>query len=762
MFKSIFKAVAVSAVAAFFCVGCSDKNNGGGEEPGDNPGEGGGTKTSYTVTFNANGGTVSPTSAKTGDDGKLDSLPTPTREGYTFDGWYTAATGGTVVPAGNVYTANTTIYARWTEKPVTPPDTANPKDTTGGGTDTTSSGTDTTGGGTKSSYTVMFDPNGGTVNPTSDTTGADGKLASLPTATRNGYDFDGWYTAQTGGTEVTDSSAYTANTTIYARWTETPVTPPTTYTVTFNVNGGGTVTPTTATTGADGKLASLPTPTRTGYTFNGWFTASTGGSEVAASMVYTANTTVYARWTAGPYTVTFNVNGGGTVAPTSATTSSDGKLASLPTPTREGYAFNGWFTASTGGTEVAASRVYTANTTIYARWVVAYTVTFDPNGGAVSSTSAKTGAAGKLASLPTPTRVGYTFGDWYTALTGGTKVTADRVYSADATIYARWGYAYTITFDAGEGTVSPTSAATDAYGVLSSLPLPTRAGYASAGWYTASTEEGMRVTTSRVYSADATIYARWIPVYTITFNANGGTVSPTSATTDASRTISSLPTPTRSDALFLGWWWTETWDAGTKVLSTYSYYDNTTLYARWAIIAPVSTFTDSRDSKSYKKVAIGEQTWMAENLDYIMEGSACYNNSPTNCATYGRLYDYASAMDACPAGWHLPTVDEWRTLTNYVDTSAVGKRLKAQSGWYSSLNSNGYTGNGGGTNDFGFSALPGGGSISGFGDAGMYGNWWATTSDEQPSRLSMYGSSNDVYYSEASTSVRISVRCVQD
>jgi len=115
--------------------------------------------------------------------------------------------------------------------------------------------------GAKTTYKVTFNPDGGTVTTTSDTTGADGKLSSLPTPTKTGYIFDGWYTAKTGGKEVTTSTVFGANTTIYARWVSGIA-----YTITFDANSG-TVTPTSGTTGADGKLSSLPTPTRDGYTF---------------------------------------------------------------------------------------------------------------------------------------------------------------------------------------------------------------------------------------------------------------------------------------------------------------------------------------------------------------------------------------------------------------------------------------------------------------------------------------------------------------
>ena len=125
----------------------------------------------YTVTFDANGGTVTPGSATTDTDGKLDSLPTPTRDGFTFVGWFTAAEDGISVSLDTVYTEDTTIYAHWTADEPDPGVT----------------------------YTVTFDANGGTVTPASATTGTDGRLAGLPTPTREGFVFDGWYTAPTGG-----------------------------------------------------------------------------------------------------------------------------------------------------------------------------------------------------------------------------------------------------------------------------------------------------------------------------------------------------------------------------------------------------------------------------------------------------------------------------------------------------------------------------------------------------------------------------------
>jgi uncharacterized protein (TIGR02145 family) len=120
-----------------------------------------------------------------------------------------------------------------------------------------------------------------------------------------------------------------------------------------------------------------------------------------------------------------------------------------------------------------------------------------------------------------------------------------------------------------------------------------------------------------------------------------------------------------------------------------------------------------------KTVVIDSQTWMAENLNYDVEGSKCYDNDPANCAKYGRLYDWETAKKVCPSGWHLPSKGEWGKLFEAVGGEKVaGKKLKAKSGWREGGN---------GTDEYGFSALPGGhgGSKGRFGIVGYRGFWWS-------------------------------------
>jgi len=166
--------------------------------------------------------------------------------------------------------------------------------------------------------------------------------------------------------------------------------------------------------------------------------------------------------------------------------------------------------------------------------------------------------------------------------------------------------------------------------------------------------------------------------------------------------------------------------------------------------------------KSYKytgrTVKIGNQTWTAENINNE-GGGKCYDNDPSNCAKYGRLYTWAEALVACPSGWHLPSDVEWTALEDAVGGSKTADRkLKSRTGWNN---------NGNGTDDFGFSALPGGTGNSGgsFNYAGNGGYWWSATEGSAGhawSRDMGYLTNVDVYLYYGNESGLRSVRCLQD
>ena len=171
---------------------------------------------------------------------------------------------------------------------------------------------------------------------------------------------------------------------------------------------------------------------------------SNGNSYAPGASVPADVTELTVQWTAPTYTVTLHANGG-SVSPASVTTGADGKLASLPTPTRSSYSFNGWYTEKNGGTKVTTDTVFSANTTVYAHWTytggyyspVYYTLTFETNGG--DKLSPVSGSYNALIDLSkyAPKRSGYAFTGWYSERSLTNKVSG--VYlTKDMTVYAGW------------------------------------------------------------------------------------------------------------------------------------------------------------------------------------------------------------------------------------------------------------------------------------------------------------------------------------
>jgi uncharacterized protein (TIGR02145 family) len=165
--------------------------------------------------------------------------------------------------------------------------------------------------------------------------------------------------------------------------------------------------------------------------------------------------------------------------------------------------------------------------------------------------------------------------------------------------------------------------------------------------------------------------------------------------------------------------------------------------------------TDGRDGKKYRTVVIGGVRWMAENLNYqTSKGSWCYENHNPSCNKYGRLYDWNTAKTVCPSGWYLPSRQEWKDLVN---TAGDEKMLKSKSGWNDNRN---------GTDDFGFSALPGGDRhFDGhFGSVGGYGYWWTATESNSGNayRRGIFNSYDDVNDYDRNKNNGYSVRCVKE
>jgi len=187
----------------------------------------------------------------------------------------------------------------------------------------------------------------------------------------------------------------------------------------------------------------------------------------------------------------------------------------------------------------------------------------------------------------------------------------------------------------------------------------------------------------------------------------------------------------------------------------------------------IPTITDPRDGQVYPTVQIGSQCWLQKNMNYQTGNSCCYDNNSTNCDTYGRLYDWETALGVCPSGWHLPSDEEWKTLEGTVDSQYgvgnsvwnqtgdrgfdAGKHLKSTTGWYS---------NGNGDNSSGFTALPGGGlhALGFFNGLTVDALFWS--SSESYSAGAWYRilscHRDDVYRGSHNKAHGRSARCLQD
>jgi uncharacterized protein (TIGR02145 family)/uncharacterized repeat protein (TIGR02543 family) len=777
MRKSILRTVGLAAIAALVCMVCTDVHDEYGGEYRRRPVD---TFLGvYTVTFEIGyaGGTIPPAMAVISGDSI--TLPDVTMSGYVFDGWNTNSSGsGTNYNAGSTYkpTGNVTLYAKWIR--LYSVEFSKCYDSY---CYSSASGT-----APATIYNVM--PGDSVILPSGDS------------LTMSGYVFDGWITNLNGsGTNYEVGSYYkpTGSNTLYAKWIAL-------YRVEFSTsnNTGNSISGTVpeAITVIPGDSITLPSGdslTMRGYYFGGWNTDYNGnGTNYNAGSFYkpTGNTyyniTLYAKWNA-LYSVTFdryyrNNNGSypanGT-APATISNVMPGDSVILPSEgnlTRSGYVFGGWNTDSYGnGTNYAAGSYYkpTGSNTLYVKWIAQYKVTFSAyysSGTAASGTlpADMTVISGDSITLPDKgnlTKTNYVFDGWNTSYEGkGTDYAVGSSYkpTGDVTLYAKWIALYSVSFyENGSGTTG-TAPATIYVMPGDSITLPdkgdlTRSGYVFGGWNSGINGSGTNYNAGSFYKPtgniyNITLYAKWIAQYTITFNASGGTVSPTSGVTGADGTLALLPDPTEKDAgdIFVGWY-RAAW-GGTAVTTSTVFNSNATIYAQWK-------FKDTRDDKTYKKVKIGNLTWMAENLNYDgkedggSEIGVCYANNTSNCGTYGRLYTWDAAMTACPDDWHLPSDAEWAQMVSAAGGSSSDTRtkLKSTSNW---------DGSGYGTDDYGFSALPGGyGNGSGnFYYAGNTGYWWSATEYTTDNAYYRYISSNDMgSYNNSKTNL-YSVRCVAD
>jgi uncharacterized repeat protein (TIGR02543 family) len=487
----------------------------------------------------------------------VDELTVPHRTGYAFGGWFTEPDGGgSMYSAGIVYKVigNTDLYARWTVK----------------------------------QYTLGFD------TQSEITVGAIAtdynKVVTLPQPSRTGYVFKEWNTTKEGdGISYNGTMHYTSDRDLilYAQWDVNE------YALVFDVQEGSPVNNRPIT--FDAVSGELPQPTRTGYTFAGWFTDINGGTEYLPTTIYktAGNTTLYAKWTANSYDLEFNANYVGSINPEKQIVAYGRAITTLPVIARRGYTFVGWNTAQDGsGTQYATDLVYnnTTGTKLYAQWTAnSYTIDFDANyTNRIELTEQKKVTYDiAVGLLPVVTRTGYTFKGWNTLKDGsGVTYIATTPYAIDGntTMYAQWeGNSYALSFDAQGGVAISDHRVV--YGALvGALPSTSRPNYTFGGWFTGVNGGGDEYTSTNVYETlgHTVLYAHWIGNnYNITFDAQGGVaVGALQVTYDELTGV--LPSATRSGYTFKGWNTDKNGSGITYSATTrYTVDGNIVLYAQW-------------------------------------------------------------------------------------------------------------------------------------------------------------------------------------
>ena len=615
------------------------------------------TPNTYTVTYNVNSATGSPSKSSDSYTTASTAITLPTvgtmaKTGYAFTGWGRTAVS-TPITGTLTVTTDTTLYAQWTLQ----------------------------------SYSVTYLPGtpygSGTVPTQADVAyGASFTLAS-PTGLTGSYGGNSYaFVAWSDGSGTTYASGKTllmgaAPLTLTALWARI-------YNVTYSFNGGSVSSPIADQPKISGETITITSviPTRTGYTFTNWLDQSSLSAVAGDS--YTVTDThylIYAQWSAISYSVRYDTSGGST-APAEPSHTIGEIFTTATLPTKNGYDFAGW---SDGVTTYAAGSPYqigAANISLIALWTPqVYDVSYDFNGGfgtAISPTHYT--FATPAITLPTsgPTRPDFTFSGWSTSTTGA-GVGATFTPSSSITLHAVWvSSVYRLIFDAGSG-FTDTSTAKVTIGQSLTLPTGTRTNYNLAGW---STQQSGGTLVSGTYTptADATMYAQWtLKVYVVTFNGNGGTASTGSASMTAGTTSPvTLTTAARSNYVFNGWYSDPQsgyllGDAGSSYLPT----NSITAYAHWiqASLAGMGAATQIAQvtvhagyENSFTAGSNGSTVALYYPADSLPDGSiitAYLENSTTR----------ASTLITTPANLILSLIVAWVAPDGTVPTTATGKPI---------------------------------------------------------------------------------------
>ncbi len=590
---------------------------------------------SGVVKFNANGGEGTMESL-TLNYAQIKILPanTFTRMGYEFDGWSLTPNGSVVYENTAQYSmgekSEYTLYAQWK----------------------------------KAVNMLYFDANGG-VGSMNHLEMTYDSIQSLPynEFTRDGYDFIGWGIESVGEVMYRDGVEYKmgeqAEYTLYAQWEAKE------NRFTFYGNGGQGAMPTDFTI-ATGSSANLPANlfSYDGYAFNGWSTEAGGlikyADEAEFSKTAYGDVNLYAQWKPITYKITFNVDGGSEIADKEYTIESD--YIALPTPTKNGYNFCGWFSTS-DFSGYATTEVHTGShgdKSFYAKWeAVEYRIEFQTKCEIWIDNKTYTIETPTF-DLPRPTRDGYNFLGWYESedCSGDAVEGIELGTYGEKKYYAAWSpITYYLTFDVDGGYALEDIPFTCEDDIT--LPTTSKAGYAFAGWY----ENSNLIDGAINYIAQGTcesihVYVKWeICEYTIMYVGEGEYTMPT-GTKYSYDTVSevTLKAPIRTGYSFKGWYDNEGLTGDVVTVIPKGSVDNKTFYPKWEIIGYTVKLFDSDGVSLLGEIPFNIESDDIELTKPIKDSykfEAWYKSSTLTGATASTVYSGTHENIQLYAKWNV-------------------------------------------------------------------------------------------------------------
>lgn len=405
-----------------------------------------------------------------------------------------------------------------------------------------------------------------------------------------------------------------------------------------------------------------------------WVTPAEG----AGALTMTVTAVEFAEKLPDTYTVTFDSKGGSRVEAASVT---EGGSVTVPAePTFAGHKFDGWYVAEDcSGNKVTFPFTPAANVTLYAKWLNYYTVTFDAKGGdAVEAISGI--LEGTSVSLPAAEREGFVFLGWFENENDAEKVNATYSPAANVTLYAKWVEAtvptYTVTYNTMGGNALAAEAVPEGESVT--LPAaPVYEGHVFDGWYAAEDYSGEKLEGTFTPAEDTTLYAKWLEIFTVAYNSNGGSELETERVTEG-QSVDAPEAPAKADYVFGGWFDNEELE-GEAVEFPYTPAASVILYAKW-----LCTYTVSYNLNNYGSAAKADDT--------VAEGGSITLASPSRKGfTFGGWYDNEELNGEAVATEYSPAADvtlyaKWVAQTEYqLEKGDYGTVNKNRGAWYYNL-----------------------------------------------------------------------------